>query len=363
LPPVISSGIPSREESLLGFPTPDGDIISRILLKESHMADLSTNYMGISLKNPIIVGSSDLTKHGDKIKEFQDQGAGAVVLKSIFEEQFLMEAGDEESLSGLYPEALDYLRSGGLMEYAPRDMVNLIEKVKKETDIPIIASINCQTQKLWPRFAKQVEDAGADAIELNIYDLVVQPEVSGILQEDNHLNILNAVKNSVKIPVSVKLSTEFTSMPHITSRLAEAGAGALVFFNWFLEPDIDINTRKTRNMKGKANFNQSLRWVALLSGRVSCDISASGGIGDWQGIIKQLLAGASAVQICSLFFRKGAGIIPELLAGISSWMENNKYNTLEDFRGDLSFRKQELSFNTLGESEAYFRSQYLKTYS
>lgn len=327
------------------------------------MADLKTKYMGIPLNNPIIVGSSDLTRHADKIKEFRDQGAGAVVLKSIFEEQFLMEAGNEDSLSGFNPEALDYLRSGGLMEYAPSDMVSVIETAKKETDIPIIASINCQTQKLWPRFAKQFEDAGADGIELNIYDLVFQPDVSGIVVEDKHLNILNAVKDSVDLPVSVKLSTEFTSLPHMAGRLADAGVGALVMFNWFLEPDIDITTRKTRNMKGKANFNHALKWVALMSGRVNCDISASGGIGDWQGIIKQLLAGASAVQICSLFFRKGPGIIPELLEGISSWMDDNKYNSLEDFRGDLSFRKQELTFNTLGESEAYFRSQYLKTFS
>jgi dihydroorotate dehydrogenase (fumarate) len=327
------------------------------------MADLTTEYMGLSLRNPIIVGSSDLTMQADKIKEFRDQGAGAVVLKSIFEEQFLMEAGDEAGLSGIYPEALDYLRSGGLLEYAPRDMVRLIETVKKETDIPLIASINCRTQRLWPRFAKQVEEAGADAIELNIYDLVIRPEVSGIVMEDNHLNILKAVKDSVRLPVSVKLSTEFTSLPHMSGRLADAGAGGLVLFNWFLQPDIDINTRRTRNMKGKANFNQALKWVALLSGRVACDISSSGGIRDWQGIIKQLLAGASAVQICSLFIRKGAGIIPDLLDGISSWMKDNKFDALEDFKGDLSFKKQELSFRSLGESEAYFRSQYLKTYS
>ena len=327
------------------------------------MAELTTEYMGLTLKNPIIVGSCDLMKYADKIKEFRDQGAGAVVLKSIFEEQFLMEAGGEASLSGAYPEALDYLRSGGLMEYAPRDVVRLIEKVKKETDIPVIASLNCQTEKLWPRFAKQVEEAGADAIELNIFDLVIQPEISGIVVEDTHLNILNAVRDSVSLPVSVKLSTEFTSLPHMTARLAEAGADGLVLFNWFLEPDIDINTRRTRNMKGRANFHHALKWVALLSGRISCDIAASGGIQDWQGIIKQLLAGASSVQICSLFLRKGAGIIPELLDGISSWMNDNKFGSVEDFRGDLSFKKQELSFRSLGESEAYFRAQYLKTYS
>ena len=327
------------------------------------MTDLTTSYMGLSLKNPIIVGSSDLTRSEDRIRECRDQGAGAVVLKSIFEEQFLIEAGNEDSLAGAYPEAVDYLRSGGLMEYAPADMARLIENVKKDVDIPIIASINCQTPRLWPRFAKQVEDAGADAIELNIYDLVIHPEVSSSEIEDKHVNILKAVKESVGLPVSVKLSAEFTSLPHIAKRLAEAGAEGLVLFNWFLEPDIDVNTRKTRNLKGKANFNHSLKWVALLSGRVECDIAASGGIDGWSGIVKQLLAGSTAVQICSLLLKGGLKVIPGLLEGLAAWMKENKMNSLDDFRGDLSFKKQELSFRTMGEAEAYFRSQYLKAYS
>lgn len=327
------------------------------------MSDLSTQYMGLTLRNPIIVSSCDLTKSLSGIRKCADAGAGAVVLKSIFEEQFLIRGDVSEEGYTIHPEALDYLRSGGLLEYAPQKVCQMIIEAKKEVDIPLIASINCQTPKLWPSFAKQIYDAGADALELNIYLLPIDLDVPGSDYENTHIEILRKVKKEVSIPVSIKLVSQITSIPNFARRLADEGVDALVLFNWFLESDIDVNSRKTRNIKGKGDFFQSLRWVALLADRLRCDIASSGGIKNADDIIKQILAGASGVQACSVFYERGLDEINLLLEGIRDWMKDRRFDTIDEFRGLLSFHRQKLSFKDLGEAEKYFRAQYLKTYS
>jgi dihydroorotate dehydrogenase (fumarate) len=327
------------------------------------MPELKTSYMGLELRNPIIVASSDLSKTADGIKRCEEAGAGAVVLKSIFEEQFMMEGDVPEADYSMYPEALDYMRSGGLLEYAPARICKEIEEAKKVVSIPVIASINCQTSSLWPRFARQVQEAGADGLELNIYDLPIDLNHSCACHDEQYVNIIKEVKNEISIPVSVKLIPQISSLPFLCQQIVEAGGQGLVFFNWFLEPDIDIEKKTTFSRKGQANFYQSLRWVGLVAGRVEADIAASGGIRGFEGIVKQLLAGASAVQICSLFYQKGLEAITELIDGLTSWMEEKRYDAIGDFKGDLSFRKQELSFRNLGEAANYFRAQYLKVYS
>jgi dihydroorotate dehydrogenase (fumarate) len=319
--------------------------------------------MGLRLQNPIIVASSDLAKDAEGIKRCEDAGAAAVVLKSIFEEQFLLESSVAEQDVAVYPEALDYLRSGGLMEYAPDKICREIEKAKAGVKIPVIASINCQTSRLWSRFARQVQEAGADGLELNIYNLPFQLDMPGSELEKQYFLILKEVKAEVSIPVSMKLVPQISSLPFFIHKLSEAGAGAVVLFNWFLEPDIDIKRRKTFSRKGKGDLQQSLRWVALLAERTEASIAASGGIQNAEDIVKLLLAGAAAVQICSLFYQKGLAEVENLLAGIKSWMIEHQYASLEDFRGELSFKRQELSFRDLGEAGSYFRAQYLKVYT
>jgi dihydroorotate dehydrogenase (fumarate) len=325
--------------------------------------DLKTSYMGLELRNPIIVGSSGLTKSLSGIKRCEDSGAGAVVLKSIFEEQFQVEQEIPEEEINVYPETLDYMRRGGLLEYAPQELTKMIEQAKKEVSIPIFASINCQSNRLWPSFARQLQDAGADGLELNIYFLPIDPASPGSEYEKYHLDILEKVKKEVTIPVAVKLTNQVTALPHLTKRLADAGCDAVVLFNWFLVPDIDIDHLRTKSLKGKGYFHQSLRWVGILSGRVGCDMASSGGIKDGDDVIKQILAGASAVQVCSLFYQKGLEETSNLLGKLESWMTEHKYSDLASFRGELSFKKQELSFKDVGEAGAYFRSQYIKTYA
>jgi dihydroorotate dehydrogenase (fumarate) len=326
------------------------------------MANLNTSYMGMKLKNPIIVSSSGLTKSVSKIKQCEEKGAGAVILKSLFEEQFIVQVGSGTDAHHMNPEALDYLRSGGLIEYGPHEMCRMIEEVKNSVEIPVIASINCQSPKLWPRFAEQIQGAGADALELNIYFLPIDLDSPGTDYEDFHLNILREVKNIIDIPVAVKMTPEVTSLPFLSKKLSDAGCDALVFFNWFLEPDIDVRSLKSRSIKGKGNFHHTLRWVGLLAGRIGCDISSSGGIRDAKDVIKILLAGASAVQVCTLFYEKGLEEIGQLCKDLQAWMEEHRYASIADFQGELSFKKQELSFRDLREASAYFRAQYLKVY-
>ncbi|MFP4082220.1 MAG: dihydroorotate dehydrogenase-like protein [Candidatus Aminicenantes bacterium] len=326
------------------------------------MTDLTTSYMGLELRNPIMVGSSDLTSSTSDILRCEEAGAGAVILKSIFEEQFLLEKNNLDEEYSIHPEALDYLRAGGLLEYAPQKMVDVIEEAKKETEIPIIASINCQSPKLWPRFAKQLQDAGADGLELNIYFLPLDLTTAGSEYEEYHLHILSEIKRTVTIPVSVKLTAQLTSVPHLAARLADEGCDALVLFNWFLEPDINIEKLKTRNLIGKGNFHHCLRWIALLAGRIDCDLASSGGLKNADDAVKQILAGAKAVQACTLFYQKGIQVIKDIECGLRDWMEKRHFSSIEDFRGELSFRKQQLSFKDMGEAHAYFRAQYLKAY-
>jgi len=326
------------------------------------MADLTTSYMGLKLRNPIIISSSDLTKTTSGIIRCYEAGAGAVVLKSIFEEQFLIEEDTEGEERIIYPEALDYLRRGGLLEYAPQKICQMIEEVKKEINIPIIASINCHSPRLWPSFSRQFQEAGADGLELNIYFLPIGLDSPGADYEEYHLQILNEVKKAVSIPVAVKLMSQLTSIPYLGYKLARAGCDALVLFNWFVEPDIDIENLKTRNVIGKGNFYQSLRWVALLAGRVDCDIVSSGGVRKAEDVIKQILAGASAVQICTLLYEQKFKVIKSLLNEIEAWMDKHQNATIDDFKGELSFKEQELTFKGASEADAYFRAQYLKAY-
>lgn len=327
------------------------------------MADLTASYMGLKLKNPIIVASSGLTKSAEGIVRCAEAGAGAVVMKSIFEEQYWEEVAPSEESLRHYPEALDYLRKGGLLGYAPQDKCDIIEKVKKKVDVPVIASLNCQSPELWPDFAHQFQEAGADGLELNVYFLPFDLKTPGIEYEKFHLEILEKVKKAVSIPVAVKLTSQLTSVPFLGHRLAKAGCDALVLFNWFLQPDVNVKNLQTRNIIGKGNFHQSLRWVALLAGRIDCDIAASGGVQKAEDLIKQILVGAAAVQVCSLFYKKGLDAVKNLLDGLKSWMDSCRYSSINDFKGELSFKKQELSFKQPAEAKAYFRTQYLKIFS
>jgi dihydroorotate dehydrogenase (fumarate) len=326
------------------------------------MPDLTASYMGLNFRNPIVVSSSGFTDSLSDILKCEAAGVGGVVLRSIFEEQLISQKDIYDKYFNIYPEAVDYLRQGGLLEYAPQKIYQMIEEAKQKIDMPIIASINCHSSKLWPTFARQFQDSGADGLELNIYSLPLELEKSGSEYEKQHLEILKNIKNTVSIPVSVKLNHQITSIPYLANKLSESGCDGLVFFNWFLEPDIDIKNLTTKNIKGRGDFNRTLRWVALTADRVNSELSFSGGIKTGADIIKSILAGASVVQICSILYEKGLDVVKEMLDKLKSWMSEKKYNSLQDFRGELCFKNQKLSFKNMGEAKSYFRAQYIKTY-
>jgi len=304
------------------------------------MADLAVTYMGIQLKNPIIVSSSSLTNTVEKIKRCEDSGAGAVVLKSLFEEQIEARTAEIEEDSWPYPhpEAFDYVRQMG-MRLGQDEYLKLIKDAKKAVKIPVIASLNCITPKWWNSYAAEIARAGADAIELNIAILPVDPKHSAEEIEKAYVRIVEGIRRKVDLPIAAKIGPYFTSLPRITRELRNAGTAALVLFNRFYQLDIDIEKLELTpgyHLSSPDEIYVPLRWIAILSTQVGCELAASTGIHDGSAAIKQLLAGAQVIQICSNLYQKGMGRIKEILEELGSWMDAHGYQKIEEFRGKMS---------------------------
>jgi dihydroorotate dehydrogenase (fumarate) len=302
--------------------------------------DLTTSYMGLKLKNPIIVSSSKLTGSIDSLVKCQNAGAGALVLKSVFEEQIKFEAEssvkDTDFMYYYFPEAKEKVL--GLSVDTKLDRyLEFVRKAKQNLDIPVISSINCKSADDWTKFSKLVQDAGADAIELNIAVFPFNSSQTSNDVEDIYLQIVDGVLENVSIPVSVKLSPYFTNVCNVVNSFVKKGVSAVVLFNRLFRPDFDIDTLEPisdNDFTSPEDFRESMRWIALMYGNdVGCDLSASTGIHDYAGVVKQLLSGASAVQICSTLYMNGLEQIDVLLTGLESYMKKNGYNKLGDFRG------------------------------
>ncbi len=322
------------------------------------MIDLTTKYAGLTLKNPIIISSSSLTEQADKIKKLEESGAGAVVLKSLFEEQIKYETGTYfQDID--YPEAEDYLnyyvRSNHVDQY-----LSLIENARKNVTIPVIASINCTSSSEWIEFSKKIEEAGADALELNVYFLPVNKDSSAQAYEDIYLKLATSIRELISIPVIMKLGQQFTNLVHLVDQLYFRGISAVVLFNRFYSPDINIHEQKIISsdvFSSPSDIRHSLRWVAILSHFVSqIDIAASTGIHDGKAVIKQLLAGANAVQVCSVIYKKGPGYIQEILSEVKKWMTNHKLTRPDQFRGKMNY-------GNIKDPAVYERAQFMKYYS
>jgi len=319
--------------------------------------DLKTNYMGMELKNPIIVSSSKLTSNIENILNCADHGAGAIVLKSLFEEQLLADADkllDRDDKYFWYPEAVDYINEHS-KDYGVKEYLSLLVEAKKHTTVPVIASINCTTPNEWPRFARSLEDAGADGIELNISIIPMLGNVESKEVEDTYVEIIKEVKKYTSLPISVKFGPLFTNPVNIIQRMDDAGADALVIFNRFYRPDINIHSESIVHhniLSGPEEMTQSLRWVSLLSDKVKCDVAANTGIHDAEGVIKQLLAGADATQICSTLYSNGINYIETILSELIEWMEEHNYSSINDFKGKIA-RDNE-------HAAAFARVQFMK---
>jgi dihydroorotate dehydrogenase (fumarate) len=305
------------------------------------MADLNVKYLGLDLKSPIIAGSCGLTNSLENLKAIEKAGAGAVVLKSIFEEEIYMEFAHEFSKLGPLDNNLEFLdyydyeiKKDNLKRY-----LNLIKEAKEQLGIPVIASINCVTSQEWSFFAKKVEDAGADAIELNMFILPTNLSQTSVTNEGLYFDIVSRVVSKVQIPVSLKISPYFSTLGSIIRDLSFSEIKGLVLFNKLYSPDVDIESEtmiRTDVLSHRGDFKLSLRWIGMMSNRVNCDLAASNGIHDWETVIKMLLVGANSVQIVSAMYREGIKVIGTMNENLKSWMDGHDYRSIEDFRGKLS---------------------------
>ena len=322
------------------------------------MADISTKYMGLELKNPVIVASSDLTLTVDGVQKCEEAGAGAVILKSLFEEQIedeIREARVQTLSPDNHTEADDYIRNTALHLSEDR-YLKLIKKAKQSVSIPVIGSLNCIRPDWWTNYAARMEEAGADAIELNIAIMPTWLMQTAREIEETYIRIVESVREKVDIPIAVKIGPYFSSLPHTARALGNAGADALVLFNRYTHFDIDIEEIKLTqryNFSSPDQIHLPLRWIAVLATQSGCELASASGVHDGTGVIKQLLAGAQAVQICSVLLQKGLGVIGEMLSDLEKWMGRHQFGTIEDFRGKMSM---ELG----GKPDFYQRQQYIK---
>ncbi|WP_439184395.1 dihydroorotate dehydrogenase-like protein [Carboxylicivirga taeanensis] len=326
------------------------------------MPDISTTYMGLKLTSPIIAASSGLTNSLEDIKHLEKAGAGAVVLKSLFEEEIVTEMEHElnrmHSENYLYPETMEYYESFDV-ESTLSDYLKLINDCKKEVNIPVIASINCVTAHNWPSYARTLQDAGASAIELNIFSLPSDTEREAKDNEQVYFDAIKAVLKEVSIPVAVKISHYFSNMASMITRLSKTGIAGLVLFNRFYSPDIDVDNLEvipTHIFSHEYEYTLPLRWVAITSNRVECDLAATTGIHTSRTIIKMILAGAHAVQLASTLYKNGVESIERFNFELDKWMQKHEFEKIDDFRGSLS---QSKAMNPAG----YLRIQFMKHYS
>jgi len=323
--------------------------------------DLSTTYMGLKLKNPLVPSAGPLTAEVDSIARLAEHGAAAVVLHSLFEEQIRHEEAELEHLTTQgtesFAESLTYFPRIEDYRHGPEEYLELIEKAKRTVDIPVIASLNGVTVGGWIEYAKKIEQAGADGIELNVYYVATDPQQTGVQVETLYVNILKAVKAAVRIPVAIKLGPYFSSMAAMARRLDEAGAEALVLFNRFYQPDINLDRLEVVPdlvLSTPFELRLPLRWIAVLHGHVRASLAATTGVSTARDVIKLLMVGADVTQMCSVLLRKGVRELATIRHDLEAWLEENEYGSVEQLKGSLSQR-------SCPDPAAFERANYMKT--
>jgi len=322
--------------------------------------DLTTNYLGFTLRSPLVVSASPLSEEIDNIKKMEDCGAGAVVLKSLFEEQLKMESEelDFHLTHGTesFAEALSYFPEPKEFRVGPEDYLELVAKAKQAVKMPVIGSLNGTSVGGWTEYAKKIQQAGADALELNIYYIPTDPYLSSTQVEQTNLDILKAVKAAVTIPVAVKLSPFFSSLANIARRLDQEGANALVLFNRFYQPDINLETLEIEHsvlLSTPQARRLPLRWVAILYKRINADLAATSGIHNAHDVLKMLMAGASVTMLCSVLFKKGIEYMKTIESEMKAWMEEHEYESVKQMIGSLSQKN-------VDDPSAFERAQYMR---
>jgi dihydroorotate dehydrogenase (fumarate) len=325
--------------------------------------DLRTTYLGLDLRNPLVVSPSPLCQDLGRIRQMEDAGAGAVVLHSLFEEQITLESFllDRDLSDGTesFPEALTYLPDLHEYNMGPDAYVEHVRKAKEAVDIPVIGSLNGVSTGGWLRYAQAIEEAGADALELNIYLVASDPDRSGGEIEDQYVELVRDVVTSVRIPVAVKLGHHFSAFGHFARRLVDEGTHGLVLFNRFYQPDLDIeelDVVPTLTLSSPYELLLRLNWVAILYGKVDCDLAVTGGVHGAKDVLKAMMAGAKVAMLTSALLQKGIGHLHTVEADLTRWMEEHEYESVNQMRGSLSQR-------AVANPSAYERGNYLRVLS
>jgi dihydroorotate dehydrogenase (fumarate) len=324
------------------------------------MIDLTTTYLGLRLRSPLVISASPLSRDLDGIRHLEDAGAAAVVLYSLFEEQLRQEEMDLEyhlaAGTESFAESLTYFPQPSEFQTGPEGYLDHIRKAKSATTLPIIASLNGSTLGGWTRFAADIQRAGADAIECNIYSIPTDPEISAAKIENTYVDILQAVKSTVTIPVAVKLSPFFSNLANLAHRLDAVGADALVLFNRFYQPDIDLEGLEVRPnvlLSTPQALRLPLTWIGILYGRVKANLAATGGVHNAEDVIKLLMVGANVTMMCSALMRHGVNHLRHVERELRDWMEEHEYESVAQMQGSMSQLK-------CPDPGAFERAQYMR---
>lgn len=324
------------------------------------MIDLSTQYLGLKLKNPLVASASPLSKKVDTVKKLEDAGIGAVVMYSLFEEQIIHESHALDYFlshgTESFSEALTYFPDMEHYNVGPDGYLDMIRKLKESVQVPVIASLNGISTGGWVDYARKMEQAGADALELNIYFLPTDPELEGIALEDAYVELVRSVRAQVKIPLALKLSPYFTALPNFARKLVGAGANGLVLFNRFYQPDLDIETLEVvpdLDLSTSDELRLPLRWTAILYGRLQADLALTTGVHSVEDVVKATMAGARVSMMASELLSRGIGRVSEILADLEKWLETYEYHSIQQMLGSMSQQ-------AVADPAAFERANYMK---
>jgi dihydroorotate dehydrogenase (fumarate) len=327
------------------------------------MPDLKTTYLGLHLKNPLVASASPLSKKVANARRLEDAGASAIVMYSLFEEQITHESHELDHYlergTHAYAESLSYFPDLDTYNMGPEPYLEHLYKVKQAVGIPVIGSLNGISTGGWVDYARRIEQAGADALELNIYYLPTDPDLSSAELEDEYVRLVREVRATVKIPIALKLSPFFTALPHVAKRFVQAGANGLVLFNRFYQPDFDLEELEVvPNVELSTSYEVRLplRWIALLYGRIEADFALTSGVHTAQDVLKAMMAGASVTMMTSALLQHGMGRLMHILTDMQEWMVEHEYGSVQEMRGSMSQR-------AVADPAAFERANYMKALS
>jgi dihydroorotate dehydrogenase (fumarate) len=327
------------------------------------MIDLSTSYLGLILKNPLVASAGPLSKDIDQIRRMEDAGLSAIVLHSLFEEQITIESQQLDRFldnqADSYAESLSYFPNLTSYNIGPDAYLEHIRIAKETVKVPVVASLNGTSVGGWIRYANLMEQAGADALELNFYAMPTDPDITGASLEDTFTELVSEIQDSIQIPVAVKIGPYFSSIPNIARKLDSAGAKGLVLFNRFYQPDFDLETLEVMPNLTLSNSSElllRLHWVAILHGRIRADLAITGGVHTAVDVVKSMMAGAKIAMTTSALLRRGTVHATQILNDLSQWLEDHEYESVKQMQGSMSYR-------SVSDTTAFERGNYMKVLS